>query len=59
MSCESYEIVSDTEWVFKLRQGVKVPQWPEVKAADVKAILELCKESPQVSQYGDAAEPLK
>ena len=31
----------------------------EVKAADVKASLELCKESPQVSQYGDAVESVE
>ena len=56
---ESYEIVSDTEWVFKLRQGVKFHNGQEVKAADVKASLELCKESPQVSQYGDAMESIE
>ena len=56
---ESYEIVSDTEWVFKLRQGVKFHNGQEVKAADVKASLELCKESPQVSQYGDAVESVE
>ena len=56
---ESYEIVSDTEWVFKLRQGVKFHKGQEVKAADVKASLELCKESPQVSQYGDAMESIE
>ena len=42
---ESYEIVSDTEWVFKLKQGVKFHNGQEMKAADVKASLELCKES--------------
>ena len=56
---ESYEIVSDTEWVFKLRQGAKFHNGQEVKAADVKASLELCKESPQVSQYGDAVESVE
>ena len=38
---ESYEIVSDTEWVFKLKQGVKFHNGQEMKAADVKASLEL------------------
>ena len=52
---ESYEIVSDTEWVFKLKQGVKFHNGQEMKAADVKASLELCKESPQVSQYGTSS----
>ena len=56
---ESYEIVSDTEWVFKLRQGVKFHNGQEMKAADVKASLELCKESPQVSQYGDAMKSIE
>ena len=37
---ESYEIVSDTEWVFKLKQGVKFHNGQEMKAADVKASLE-------------------
>ena len=52
--CESYEIVSDTEWIFKLRKGVKFHNGTEMKAADVKASLELCKESPEVKQYGDS-----
>lgn len=50
--CESYEIVSDTEWVFKLKQGVKFHNGAEMKAADVKASLEQCKTSPEVAQYG-------
>lgn len=54
MLCESYEIVSDTEWIFKLRQGVKFHNGEEMTAKDVKASLELCKESPQVSQYGNS-----
>ena len=52
--CESYEIVSDTEWLFHLRKGVKFHNGQEMKAEDVKASLELCKESPQVSQYGQS-----
>lgn len=50
--CESYEIVSDTEWIFHLHKGVKFHNGTEMTAKDVKASLELCKESPQVSQYG-------
>ena len=46
---ESYENPSDTEWVFKLKQGVKFHNGEELKAADVKASLELCKTSPEVS----------
>lgn len=49
---ESYEIVSDTEWLFHLRKGVLFHNGQEMTAKDVKASLELCKESPQVAQYG-------
>lgn len=49
---DTYEIVSDTEWVFKLKQGVKFHNGAEMKAEDVKASLELCKTSPEVAQYG-------
>ena len=49
--CEDYEILSDTEWIFHLRKGVKFHNGMEMTAKDVKASLELCKESPQVSQY--------
>lgn len=49
---DSYEIVSDTEWIFKLKQGVKFHNGQEMKAADVKASLEQCKTSPEVAQYG-------
>ena len=49
---ESYENTSDTEWIFHLKQGVLFHNGEEMKAEDVKASLELCKESPEVSQYG-------
>ena len=49
--CEDYEIVSDTEWIFHLKKGVKFHNGMEMTAKDVKASLDLCKESPQVSQY--------
>jgi len=49
---EDYEIVSDTEWVFHLKKGVLFHNGEEMTAKDVKASLELCKESPQVAQYG-------
>jgi len=51
---ENYESVSDTEWIFTLRQGVKFHNGAEMKAADVKASLELAKESPEVAQYANA-----
>ena len=50
---ESYEIVSDTEWVFKIYEGIKFHNGMEMTAHDVKASLELCKESPEVAQYGE------
>ncbi len=49
---ESYEIESDTEWVFHLKQGVKFHNGEEMTADDVRASLELCKVSPSVEQYG-------
>ena len=49
---ESYENTSDTEWIFHLKQGVLFHNGEEMTADDVKASLELCKESPEVSQYG-------
>ena len=49
---ESYENTSDTEWIFHLKQGVLFHNGEEMTAKDVKASLELCKESPEVSQYG-------
>ncbi len=52
--CESYEIVSDTEWIFHLKQGVKFHNGTEMTAKDVKASLDLCKESAQVQQYGNS-----
>ncbi len=51
---ESYENTSDTEWIFHLKQGVMFHNGEEMTAKDVKASLELCKESPEVSQYGNS-----
>lgn len=52
--CESYEIVSDTEWVFQLHQGVRFHNGETMTAKDVVASLELCKNSPEVAQYSKA-----
>ena len=52
--CDSYEIVSDTEWVFKLKQGVKFHNGAEMKAADVVASIKQAADSPEVAQYAKA-----
>ena len=52
---DSYEILSDTEWLFHLKKGVKFHNGMEMTAKDVKASLELCKESPEVAQYGKSS----
>jgi len=57
--CESYEIVSDTEWVFKIYEGIKYHNGMEMTAHDVKASLELCKESPEVAQYGQSSKEIE
>lgn len=49
---EKYELVGEDQWVITLRKGVKFHNGEEMKAADVKASLELCQKSPEVSQYG-------
>ena len=51
---DTYEVKDDVEWTFKLKQGVKFHNGAELKAADVVASLELCKNSPEVAQYGKA-----
>ena len=58
-ACESYEIVSDTEWVFKIYEGIKYHNGMEMTAHDVKASLELCKESPEVAQYGQSSKEIE
>ena len=56
---ESYENTSDTEWTFHLKQGVLFHNGEEMKAEDVKASLELCKASPEVSQYSASMESVE
>jgi len=56
---ESYENPSDTEWIFKIYEGIKFHNGMEMTAHDVKASLELCKESPEVAQYGESSKEIE
>lgn len=49
--CESYEQVSDTEYTFKLREGVKFHHGKELDAEDVVASIENAKQYPASSPY--------
>ena len=51
---ESYENLSDTEWQFKIYEGIKYHNGMTMTAEDVKASLELCAESPEVAQYSQS-----
>lgn len=48
---ESWEQVSDTEWKFKIHEGVKFHDGTDCTAGDVKFSLERAKEMPRVKQY--------
>lgn len=48
---ESYEAVSDTEWIFKLHQGVKFHNGQEMTAEDIKATLDKAATVSQAQQY--------
>ena len=56
---ESYKAISDTEWEFKLIEGVKFHNGEEMKAADVKASLMQAKESPEVAQYAQSFQEIE
>ncbi len=49
--CESYENVTDTEWIFKLRKGVKFHNGSEMHAEDVVASLQRVKRSPRAARF--------
>ena len=55
---ESWEQVSDTEWKFKIHEGVKFHDGSECKASDVKFSLERAKEMPRVKQYVEQIETI-
>ena len=49
--CESYEQVSDTEYLFKLREGVKFHHGKEFDSEDVVASIENAKKYPASGPY--------
>ena len=56
---ESYELASDTEYVFKLRKGVKFHHGKEFKAEDVVASIENAKKYPGSMPYTQAIEKVE
>lgn len=56
---ESYEQPSDTEWVFKLREGVKFHHGKELKAEDVVASINNAKEYPGSRNYTEQIETVE
>ena len=55
---ESWEQVSDTEWKFKIHEGVKFHDGTDCTASDVKFSLERAKEMPRVKQYVEQIESI-
>lgn len=53
---ESYEMVDDTTYHFKLREGVKFHDGDELKASDVKFTLERAKELPSTTSSASHIE---
>ncbi len=49
--CTSYENLSETEWVFKLRRDAKFHNGAPLRAEDVVASLERAKANPRVNRY--------
>ena len=56
---ESYENTSETEWVFKLKQGVKFHNGDEMKAEDVAASIEHGKTCPEINLFNRCVETIE
>ena len=56
---ESYENTSETEWVFKLKQGVKFHNGDEMKAEDVVASIEHGKTCPEINLFNRCVETIE
>lgn len=56
---ESYENISETEWIFHLRHGVKFHDGKEMTAADVAASIEHAQKSPEVSLYSSSVAKIE
>lgn len=56
---ETYESVTDTEWLFHLRKGVKFHDGSEMHAEDVVASIELAKTCAQVNLYNGSVEKIE
>ncbi|MBQ7796787.1 MAG: ABC transporter substrate-binding protein [Lachnospiraceae bacterium] len=56
---ESYETLSDTEWKFKLIEGVKFHNGAELTTKDVKASLMQAKNSPEVAQFAQSFKEIE
>lgn len=53
---ESFEMVDDVTYRFKLKEGIKFHNGEELKAADVKFTLERCKTMPKAMSNASAIE---
>lgn len=56
---DTYEPVSDTEWVMKLKPNVKFHDGTILTAEDVKATLEFTKKFPQCQQITESVESVE
>lgn len=59
MLAEKWEKISDTEYTFTLRQGVKFHNGEDFDAKDAKYSIERCMENPKASQATDSIKEVK